>query len=112
MKTIHTDAKPVWLTTPEEFAAAEVGQWVTVPENMAAAMLGRGVRKQVTHQVAMAQHRTHIETALQLDFPVAVASIQFHGFELPEGYEQEGELFVKRKRRAKNALRRSKAGTK
>jgi len=102
MNQDHSDAKPVWLTTPEEFAAAEVGRWVTVPESTAAAMLGRGVRKQVTHKAAMAQHQTHIETALQLGFPIAVASIRFHGLALPEGYEQDGELFVKRKTREDN----------
>lgn len=106
MNQNHTDAKLVWLTTPEEFAAAEVGRWVIVPESMAGAMLGRGVRKQVTNKAAMAQHRTHIETALQLDFSVAVASIQFHALALPKGYEEDGEFFVKRKTRAKSRMRK------
>ncbi|MBI3878226.1 MAG: hypothetical protein HY300_20075 [Verrucomicrobia bacterium] len=111
MKT-NTAPKPVWLTTPEEYAAQEVGHWVVIPCDRTDAMLRRGVRKQVTKKAAMAQHRTHIETALELDFPIAVASIAFHGLALPKGYVRNGELYVNRRSQiGRNALNWRQAQT-
>ena len=98
LNSIAGNSKPVWLTTPDEFASQEVGQWVVIPCDRSDAWLAQGARKQVTTAMAMAWHRTHIETAFELDFPVAVASIQFHKLPLPKDYIREGDVFIKPKR--------------
>ena len=93
MEGIDEDT-PVWLTTPSEFAAKEVGRWVVIPRDPTDAMLRRGVCKQVTMEAAMAQHRTHMETALELNYPVATSSVEFHRLTLPKGYARKDGYFV------------------
>ena len=71
---------------------------MVIPRDRSDAWLAQGIRKQVTVAMAMAWHRTHIETAFELDFPVAVASVQFHKLPLPKGYVQDGDVYIKPKR--------------
>ena len=83
--------------TPDEYAAQEVGRLITLPHDRSDALLRRGVRYQITKEDALEEHRSFIETALELNYPVAAASIQFHGLPLPKGYVQEGGVFMNTK---------------